>query len=135
MIDLTRSATIAAGLGGALWTAKVLAIIAVDGSAGVFEEVTFLGGLLAIVVATVLVAAVLARRFHGVARVALTVAGAVALFAATVLLESVGHTAVAALGDGTNQGVEEEGGILACGLAWMAVAATSLRARRTPVPA
>ena len=49
------------------------------------------------------------------------------------MIESVGKELVAAIASGSNVGLEEEGGILFCGLAWMALAGASLRAHRPGV--
>jgi hypothetical protein len=136
MFNLPRITIAIAGLGGLLWTVKALVITALDGSFDPLESVVFIGGLLLLTTAAVLVAAHLAgRRFRGVARAAATLAGAVGLVAATLLLESVGK-AVVGLAPGDNLGLEEEGGILVCGLAWLSLAIAAHRgAAAAPAPA
>jgi hypothetical protein len=136
MFNLPRHTTLIAGLGGLLWTVKALVITARDGSFDPLEGVFFIGGLLLLTIAAVLVAShVAGRRFRGIARVILTVGGAVALIAGTLLIESIGK-ALIGLAPGDNLGLEEEGGILACGLAWLALAIAARRAGATsPVPA
>lgn len=140
MLNLTRPTIIAAGLGGALWTVKVLGIIATDGSFGTLEDVTFLGGLAALFAACLLVAVDVSRRLRGLARAAATVAAAIGLLAATVALEALGVSVVGGLYDGGNVGIEDEAGILLAGLAWLALALTATRSgasprTRTAVPA
>jgi hypothetical protein len=121
MSKLARSAQLAAALGGLLWLVKALVITARDGSFDPLESVFFIGGLLALVAATVLWAAYAARRFRGAARVAVAIAGVPVLIAGTLLVELVGKTLVGGLAPGGNLGLEEEGGILLAGLAWLAV--------------
>ena len=129
MTKLTRTALATAAVGGALWTVKALVITARDGSFDPLESVFFIGGLLAMVAAAVLVPAHLARRVGTpMARAGAAVAGFVALIAATFALEAIGKGIAGALYDGGNLGLREESGILLAGLGWLAVAA--LLARR-----
>ena len=132
--SLSRPAILAAGLGGALWTVKALVITANDGSFDPLEGVFFIGGLLALLAACVLVALSLARRQRGARRVAIAVAGPLVLVAATLVLESAGKELVAALAPGDNVGLEEEGGILTCGLAWLTLAVVAARGKQAPQP-
>ena len=85
--------------------------------------------------AAVLVAAhVAGTRLRGVARLGATLAGAVALVGATLVLETLGK-AVVGLAPGDNLGLEEEGGILVCGLAWLTFALVAARSSATPATA
>jgi hypothetical protein len=129
MNSITRPALIAAGIGGLLWTAKAVIITVNDGSFDPLESFFFIGGLLALVAAAVLVGAHLTRRLRLAARIPATVAAALGLVVATLLLESLGKSVIAAIARGDNLGLEEEGGILACGLAWLALAVAALRGR------
>jgi hypothetical protein len=134
MLNLPRVTIAIAGLGGLLWTVKALVITANDGSFDPLESVFFIGGLLLLTAAAVLVAAhVAGRRFRGPVRVAAAAGGAVALVAATLLLEPLGK-AVVGLAPGDNVGLEAEGGILVCGLAWLTLAAVAHH-RTTGAPA
>jgi hypothetical protein len=118
---LSRPAIVVAAAGGLLWTVKALVITARDSSFGLLENVAFLGGLGGVLAACVLVAASLARRLTGPRRAAATALGAFALFAATLALESLGKGVISAAASGDNLGLEEESGILACGVAWLLV--------------
>jgi hypothetical protein len=131
MLTLSRSATIAAATGGLLWTVKVAVITARDGSFDPLESWVFIPGLLALLAAAVLVAVDMSRHLRGVARIAAAVVGALALVAATLALEGIGKSLVAGLSNGTNIGLEEEGGILFAGLAWLAVAGARVVAGRS----
>jgi hypothetical protein len=130
MNTLSRITILAAGLGGLLWTVKALVITANDGSFDPLENVFFIGGLLSLLAASVLLGVDVTRRLGGIRRVGAAIAAAVAAVAATLVLEGLGKTAVAALASGSNLGLEEEGGILCCGLAWLALAAWSAIGRR-----
>lgn len=125
MFSLPSPAILAAATGGLLWTFKVAVITARDGSFDPLESWVFIGGLLALAAAAVLVALHLTRRLRGVARVAVTIVAALGLIAATLVLESIGKALVGGLSDGGNLGLEEEGGILLAGLTWLAVAASA----------
>ena len=127
MFSLRRPALIAAAIGGLFWTVKAFVITANDGSFDPLEGVFFLGGLFALLAAAVLVGAHLTRRLSLAARVPATIAAAFGLVVATLLLESVGKGIVAAIASGDNVGLEEEGGILACGLAWLTLAVIAAR--------
>ena len=70
-------------------------------------------------------------RLGGIRRAAAALVAAVAAVAATLPLETLGKGAVAALAPGSNLGLEQEGGILFCGLAWLTLAARSAIERRT----
>jgi hypothetical protein len=129
MTSLPRLALLAAGLGGLLWTVKALVITANDGSFDPLEGVFFIGGLLALVAAAFLVGAHLTRRMRLAARIPATIAAAFALVGASLLLEQIGKNVIAALASGDNLGLEQEGGILACGLAWLILAVVAARRR------
>ena len=130
MPNLSRSTRIAAGTAGVLWTFKVAVITARDASFDPLESYVFIGGLLAALTAAVLVARDLTRHLHGIARLGAAIAGAVALVAATLVLEAIGKAVIGGAHGGGNLGLEEEGGILLAGLAWLAVAVVAeLRAR------
>jgi hypothetical protein len=131
MNPLSRTTILAAGLGGLLWTVKALTITANDGSFDPLEDVFFIGGLLSLLAASVLVGVDLTRGLHGIRRASAVIGAAVAAVAASLVLEGLGKSAVAALATGSNLGLEEEGGILCCGLAWLALAAWSAIGRRS----
>jgi hypothetical protein len=122
MLTLTRIASTVAGLGGLLWTVKALVITARDGSFDPLEGVAFIGGLLALVAACVLVAPLLTARLRGPLRVVATAGAALGLVAATFAVTVAGQALVAAIAPGSNLGLEEEGGILLAGVAWLIVA-------------
>jgi hypothetical protein len=122
---LSRLTITAAGLGGLLWTVKALVITANDGSFDPLESYFFIGGLLSLLAASVLLGVDVSRRIGGIRRAGAAIAAAVAAVAATLVLEGLGKSAVAAVASGSNVGLELEGGILCCGLAWLALAAWS----------
>ena len=127
----SRITILAAGLGGLLWTVKALTITANDGSFDPLENVFFIGGLLSLLATSVLLGLDVTRRLGGIRRAGAAIAAALAAVAATLVLEGLGKSAVAALASGNNLGLEEEGGILCCGLAWLALAAWSAIGRRS----
>lgn len=131
MLTLPSPAIVVAATGGLLWTTKVAVITAKDGSFDPLESLFFIGGLLALISAAVLVALHLTRRLRPVARVAGTIVGALGLIAATVALEGIGKPLVAGLSDAGNLGLEQEGGILLAGLTWLAVAGANIARIRT----
>jgi hypothetical protein len=122
---LSRLTITAAGLGGLLWTVKALVITANDGSFDPLESYFFIGGLLSLLAASVFLGVDVSRRLGGIRRAGAAIAAAVAAVAATLVLEGLGKSAVAAVASGSNVGLELEGGILCCGLAWLALAAWS----------
>ena len=131
MHSLPRHITIIAALGGALWTVKALGITVNDGSFDPLENVFFLGGLFSLLLASVLIAVHVGRRLGGLRGAAAGAATAVGLVAGTLAIEAVGHALVGGIASGSNVGLEEEGGILLAGLAWLALAAAA-RTRRAP---
>jgi hypothetical protein len=131
MNTLSRITILAAGLGGLLWTVKALTITANDGSFDPIENFFFIGGLLSLLAASVFLGADVSRNLRGIRRAGAAIAVAVAAVAASLVLEGLGKSAVAALASGSNIGLEEEGGILFCGLAWLALAAWSAIGRRS----
>jgi hypothetical protein len=131
MNTLSRITIVAAGLGGLLWSVKALGIIANDGSFDPLENVFFIGGLLSLLAASVLLGMDVTRGLRGIRRAGAAIGAAVAAVAATLVLEGLGKSAVAALATGSNLGLEEEGGILCCGLAWLALAAWTAIGRRS----
>ena len=132
MSSLTRTATLAAGLGGLLWLVKALVITARDGSFDPLESAVFIGGLLTLVAATILWSFAASRHFRGAARVAVMIAGVPVLVSLTLLVEQIGKTLVAGIAPGDNLGLEQEGGILLAALAWLAVALTASTEGRAP---
>jgi hypothetical protein len=129
MNSLSRITILAAGLGGLLWTVKALVITANDGSFDPLEGVFFIGGLLSLVAAAVLLGLDVSRRLRGLRRAAAAIATAAGAIAASLLVESLGKNVVAAVASGSNVGLEQEGGILCCGLAWLALAGVALSQR------
>jgi hypothetical protein len=129
MKSLSRLTILAAGLGGLLWTIKALVITANDGSFDPLEGVFFIGGLLALLGAAMLIGVDVTRRLGGVRRAGAVIAVAAGAVGASLVLEGLGKNAVAALASGDNVGLEQEGGILCCGLAWLALAVWSWSAR------
>ena len=132
MPKLTRIALAAAGLGGLLWTVKAIVIAARNGSFDPLEGVFFIGGLLAIVAASVLVPLALAGRLRPAARAGLAVAGTIGFVALTLLLEAIGKSIAGGVYDGGNVGIAEESGILLAGLGWLVIAAVLARRAATP---
>jgi hypothetical protein len=122
MLTTTRIASTVAGLGGLLWTVKALVITARDGHFDPLESVVFIGGLLSLLAASVLVAVLLTARRRGLARAAATAVASAGLVAGTLVITFAGQALVAAVTPGANTGLEEEGGILLAGLAWLVVA-------------
>jgi hypothetical protein len=131
MNSLSRITILAAGLGGLLWTAKAIVITANDGPFDPLESVVFIGGLLSLLSASVLVGMDVTRRVRGIRRAGAVIGIAVAAVAASLAIEGLGKGAVAALASGSNLGLEQEGGILICGLAWLALAAWSASGHRS----
>jgi hypothetical protein len=131
MNTLSRLTILAAGLGGLLWTVKALVITANDGSFDPLENVFFIGGLLSLVAASVLLGLDVTRRVGGIRRAGAAIAVAVAAVVASIVIEALGKSAVAAVASGSNVGLEQEGGILCCGLAWLALAVWSASGRRS----
>lgn len=124
MLNLSRPALLAAGLGGLAWTVKALTITARDDSFGVLESALFLSGFALLLVAAVLVARdVVARR--GAGGLLAKVAVALGLIAATFLCVEQGQVLVREIASGDNLGLEQEGGILLAGVLWLAVAAAA----------
>ena len=130
MLTLDRPALTAAATGGVLWTVKSAVITARDGGFDPFESVFFLGGLVAIVAACVLVARCATRRLQGAGRVAATAGVAVGLVLLTGLCETLGKGLIGGPYDGGNVGIEEESGILLAGLFWLSIAGAAVGARR-----
>ena len=98
MNSLRRPTILAAGLGGLLWTVKALVITANDGYFDPLESFVFIAGLLSLNAAAVLLGIDVTRRLGGIRRAAAALAAAVAAVAASLLLETFGKGAVAALG-------------------------------------
>jgi hypothetical protein len=134
MLTLTRPTRIAAGIGGALWTLKALVITANDGSFDPLESVVFIGGVLALTTAAVILGFHLTRGAGRLARVPAAAGVAIGLVVATLLLESLGKYVVGGIAPGDNLGLEAEGGILCCGLVWLAIARLSASGRRAAPP-
>ena len=131
MLNLSRPALLAAGLGGLAWTVKALTITAMDDSFGLLESALFLSGFALILVAAVLVARDVAARRGILAKAGL----ALALVAATFLCVEQGQVLVRGIASGDNLGLEQEGGILLAGLLWLALAVVaSLPRRSAPRP-
>lgn len=136
MFTFPRTTTALAITGGLLWTIKVGVITARDASFDPLESWVFIGGLLAILTAAVFVAMHLTRALRGIARAAGALGATIALIGATLALEAIGAAVVGGLHGGGNLGLENEGGILFAGLAWLALGATAaIRTRTHPTPA
>jgi len=129
MLKPSPPTILAAGLGGALWTVKATGLMATAGDIGIAEPIAYLAGIAALLAACVLLAVDLARPLKGVARAAATALGAVALLAATVAIEAAGNGLIGGAYTGGNVAIEDEGGILLVGLAWLAI--TLLLSRRS----
>jgi hypothetical protein len=85
--------------------------------------------------ACVLLGVDVTRRLGGIRRAGAVLVAAVAAVAASLVLEGLGKSAVTALASGSNLGLEQEGGILCCGLAWLALAIWAAIGRRSTTPA
>jgi hypothetical protein len=132
MLTLSRSTIIVAALGGLCWTVKAAVITATDGGFAPVEGMLFVGGLVLLTVAAVLVARDLVRTRGATG--ALMVAGvAAALVLATTLVMERVQPLIRGLASGGNLGLEQEGGVLVAGVLWLAVAVAA--ARRSAAPA
>src|SRR5687768_1807761 len=120
MTKITRIAIAAAAAGGALWTVKAAIITVRDAGFDPLEGVFFIGGLLAVVAAALLVPLALSQGRRPLARGAAVIAGVPLLVAATLAVEALGKTLAEELYAGGNLGIAQESGILLCGLAWLA---------------
>lgn len=111
---MSRITIAAAGLGGLCWTVKVITLVA---GTDALEAPLFIGGLVLLVAAAVLVGRDLRWWLAPLA------------IAGTIGLEALGITVVGGLYDGGNAAIEEEGGILLAGLAWLLVSFRAAAAR------
>lgn len=121
-----RIAFTAAAVGGGAWAVKAAIITVKDGSFNPAESVFFLGGLLGILSAGVLLAWTAAARAPIAARVAFAALGLFAGFAATFAVETFSKDLIAGLAAGDNLGLEEESGIFTAGLLWFILGLTGL---------
>jgi hypothetical protein len=127
---LVRPGALAALAGGTAWIVKFAIITTRDGHFQPVEAVVYIGGLVAILIGVVGLASAVAARFRAWVRpVSFLVVFVVALAISFFLLETV-----QGLADGTgNEGLDEELGVLAVGVLWVAVGSglyARARARR-----
>ena len=115
---MTRTTIAVAGLGGAFWTVKVITLTAGTDS---LEAPLFVGGLVLLLVAAVLAARDLRRWWL-----------APAFVAGTIALEALGVAVIGGLYSGANAAIEDEGGILLAGLAWLALATWAAKRSSEP---
>jgi hypothetical protein len=133
MHTITRSAAVLATVAGAAWTVKFAVITARDGSFDPLESYVFILGLLGQIAAAALIAWQLTRALSGLARAGAAAAATLGIAAAAIAVQAAVAALVAARYDGGNLGIEQEAGILAIGLVWLALGVTALWAR-VPVP-
>ena len=123
---------IAATVGGAAWTVKSLAIIAMNDHFQPIEGVLYFLGVGGILVGALGLGAFFAARRTGAPRwLTFVVVIGVALVV-TALASSFIQSTVADSYTGDNVGIEEELGILTPGVIWLGVGLYLLRATRPP---
>lgn len=125
---------IAATVGGAAWTVKSLAIIAMNDHFQPIEGVLYFIGVGGILIGALGLAAFFGVRGSGAARwlifvVVLGVSMVITATASSFIQETVGDSYT-----GTNVGIEEEIGILTPGVIWLAIGAFLLVATKTSGP-
>jgi hypothetical protein len=107
-----------AALGGAAWVVKFLVILADDGGdAGGLTAVLYLLGIALMVVGSAFLAGLVARRRGRLVLVAALVASPLVVFLSYAVLDGL---AKAVVGDSGPGWLEDEAGILATGVFWMA---------------
>jgi hypothetical protein len=127
-----RTASAVAALGGAAWVTKVAAVAATDGDHSVVVGLLYLGGVLGITLG----ASWVGVRLAGARPLPLVVAlGALGPLLAFVAYDSViDPLAKAALGDAGPEWFEDEAGVLATGLLWLAASLPMWLATTSPTP-
>lgn len=111
-------AAAAAALGGAAWTTKVALIAVQDGDEGSVVAFLYFSGALLVLVGSMWVGARLAGDRHPALLVALVALSPVLAFASYAVIEPLAQGVV---GDAGPSWLEDEIGIVATGLFWLAV--------------
>ena len=123
---LVRLGGVAAVAGGLLWILKFAVIALRDDSFEPLESVVFVGGLVGIILGTVALAALVARRESRWLALLLVVGAALG----TLLLQIGVQALVNAAVDADNLGISEEVGVLFVGALWLAVGVALTRRPR-----
>jgi len=121
MTKLAEIGKIAATIGGAAWTVKSLAIIAMNDHFQPIEGVLYFLGVGGLLVGALGLGAFVAARWTGAARWVGFVAVVAVAVIVTSVASSVVQTSVADAYTGGNVGIEEEMGILTPGVIWLAI--------------
>src|SRR5687768_11050221 len=127
LIDIGK---VAATVGGAAWTVKAGAIIAMDGHFQPLEGVLYFLGVGGMFVGAFGLSAFIAIRASGVARWVFFVATLAASLVITALASSFIQEKVADSYTGSNVGIEEEIGILVPGILWLVIGLFMLAATK-----
>jgi hypothetical protein len=114
---LVRLGGVAAVAGGLLWILKFAVIALRDDSFEPLESVVFVGGLVGIILGTVALAALVARRESRWLALLLVVGAALGTFLLQIGAQALVNAAV----DADNLGISEEVGVLLVGALWLAV--------------
>jgi drug/metabolite transporter (DMT)-like permease len=114
---LVRLGGVAAVAGGLLWILKFAVIALRDDSFEPLESVVFVGGLVGIILGTVALAALVARRESRWLALLLVVGAALGTFLLQIGVQALANAAV----DADNLGISEEVGVLLVGALWLAV--------------
>ena len=126
---LVRLGGAAAAAGGLLWVIKFTVIALRDDSFEPLESVVFVGGLVGIILGTVALAALVARREARWLVLLVVVAAALGSFLLQIGVQALVNAAV----DADNLGISEEVGVLFVGALWLAVG-VALTRRSPPRP-
>ena len=120
----------AAGVaGGLLWVIKFTVIALRDDSFEPLESIVFVGGLVGIILGTIALAALVARRESRWLVLLVVVAAALGSFLLQIGVQALVNAAV----DADNLGISEEVGVLFVGALWLAVG-VALTRRSPPRP-
>ena len=126
---LVRLGGAAAVAGGLLWVIKFTVIVLRDDSFEPLESIVFVGGLVGIILGTIALAALVARRESRWLVLLVVVAAALGSFLLQIGIQALVNAAV----DADNLGISEEVGVLFVGALWLAVG-VALTRRSPPRP-
>jgi drug/metabolite transporter (DMT)-like permease len=126
---LVRLGGAAAVAGGLLWVIKFTVIALRDDSFEPLESIVFVGGLVGIILGTIALAALVARRESRWLVLLVVVAAALGSFLLQIGIQALVNAAV----DADNLGISEEVGVLFVGALWLAVG-VALTRRSPPRP-
>jgi hypothetical protein len=122
----THIAAVAALAGGAAWTVKFLVVFASDAEAEVAAGVLYVAAVLLLVVGSTWVGTRLAGNGPRLLLALLVVASPALWWASYMVLDAA---AKAVVGDAGPAWLEDEAGVLATGLAWLALGVYAVRAQ------